>query len=653
MKGITIDISEISDSREVMESRESPKIQWFIYILLIFILCGIIFACFFEVDEYTKISGEIKTFDASSSVMSISSCKIKEILVEEGEHVNEGDVLFVLNAEYAKEQYDVLNDKKNLYNSELENIQLLKQSVEQNKNFFKNDETESKYYYQYEQYQNELLLALEDIDKSQLNNNLSAEEKENNLKTINEELKKNNNELEEYKSLLHCVQNNCSYNGSIQHINSSYSEFDTNYRKSQLLSEQYRLNYDNLVNKFNEQSQTEIITSLQVESANKDVETAYTAINSYQASYISELNSIISTFENQLTSLETEIQNTTNIGTSIEEPITTEPTNNAEIISKSLNAYRELKKAIEQGNDFLSDNISAQESYNQYKNNYTVLLDDYNNKLNYYNNIYNQYVKQTNEGIITQENINSAKCSYESANLDIEVLKNTYISQIQSKISTLENDIKTLENEKSNLEISIKGISDLEEYKKLSEEKFKNQFIVSINSNIDSITENISSIETQIIELKQTIDNSEIKASCAGVITLLQEINTDDIVQAGSQLCSIVPDSGELKATLYIPENAISKIKVGQKTEYIFDAIPYNEYGKITGEIQTISADSFANETTNTKFYIAQADLSSLSLQNKDGNVRELKTGMMLEAKTISGSKKAIIWLLQKINLID
>lgn len=653
MKGITVDISEISDSREVMESKESPKIQWFIYILLIFILCGVLFACFFEIDEYTKISGEIKTFSASSSVMSISSCKIKEILVEEGKYVEEGDVLFVLDAEYAKEQYNILNEKKNSYNLELENIQLLKQSIEQNKNLFKNNKNDSKYYYQYEQYQNELLLALEDIDKSQLNNNLSAEEKENNLKIINEELKKNNNELEEYKSLLHCVQNNYSYNGSIQHINSSYSEFDTNYRKSQLLSEQYRLNYDNLVNKFNEQSQTEIITSLQVESANKDVETAYTAINSYQAAYISELNSIISTFENQLTSLETEIQNTTNIGTSIEEPITTEPTNNAEIISKSLNAYRELKKAIEQGNDFLSDNVSAQESYNQYKNNYTVLLDDYNNKSNYYNNIYNQYIKQTNEGIITQENINSAKCSYESANLDIEVLKNTYISQIQSTISTLENDIKTLENEKSNLEISIKGISDLEEYKKLSEEKFKNQFIVSVNSNIDSINENISSIETQIIELKQTIDNSEIKASCDGVITLLQEINTDDIVQAGSQLCSIVPDSGELKATLYIPENAISKIKVGQKTEYIFDAIPYNEYGKITGEIQTISADSFVNETTNTKFYIAQADLSSLSLQNKDGNVRELKTGMMLEAKTISGSKKAIVWLLQKINLID
>jgi multidrug efflux pump subunit AcrA (membrane-fusion protein) len=104
---------------------------------------------------------------------------------------------------------------------------------------------------------------------------------------------------------------------------------------------------------------------------------------------------------------------------------------------------------------------------------------------------------------------------------------------------------------------------------------------------------------------------------------------------------------------LYIPENEVSKIKVGQETEYIFDAMPYNEYGKITGEIVSISADSVANESARTKFYIAQADLSALSPSNDKGDVREVKTGMIVEAKIISGSKKVIVWLLQKINLMD
>ena len=130
-------------------------------------------------------------------------------------------------------------------------------------------------------------------------------------------------------------------------------------------------------------------------------------------------------------------------------------------------------------------------------------------------------------------------------------------------------------------------------------------------------------------------------------------MNEGDIVQAGNPLCSIIPNDDELKVLLYIPENEVSKIKVGQKTEYIFDAIPYNEYGKITGEITSISADSVLNESAGTKFYIAQANLSAHSLKNTDGNVREVKTGMMVEAKTISGSKKAIVWLLEKVNLMD
>lgn len=37
MQGIVLDIKDITDSREVMESKEPPKIRWFIYFILIII----------------------------------------------------------------------------------------------------------------------------------------------------------------------------------------------------------------------------------------------------------------------------------------------------------------------------------------------------------------------------------------------------------------------------------------------------------------------------------------------------------------------------------------------------------------------------------------------------------------------------------------
>ena len=65
MKGIVLDLKDITDSREVMESKESPKIRCFIYILLAVIISAVVFACFFEIVEYTKVAGEIKTLSAS------------------------------------------------------------------------------------------------------------------------------------------------------------------------------------------------------------------------------------------------------------------------------------------------------------------------------------------------------------------------------------------------------------------------------------------------------------------------------------------------------------------------------------------------------------------------------------------------------------
>lgn len=630
MKGIVFDIKDITDSREVMESKEPPKIRWFIYILLIVIAAAIIFSCFFEIDEYTKVTGEIKTQKASSSVMAPSNCKLKEICVDEGQTVKSGDVLFVLDADYAEEQKNILEQKSDGYRSDLSNTELLKKCIEDNKNYFKNDNSDSKYYYRYEQYKNGVLLSAQEIDNSQLNSSLTAEEKENNLTTTETSLTDKQNQLSEYKTLLICVKNDMVYSGKNQIVNASYAEYNTNYNKAVLISQQYKTSYESLSDQYSEQNSQEKITSVQVETAKQNSELAYTNMVSYQSAYLSDIRSQILLIENQLIS-----------------------DDGNEELQLALNNYKELKNSIEQGYDFNTNNSNLQNSYDQYMTGYTSLSDDYNTKYSEYQNLYNQYVQQSSNGNVTETSVSNAKSAYESALMDVDVLKNTFISQLQSKIGSLEDEIKTLESNKKSLELSLKGVEDLEEYEKLSGEKLKNEAVVTLNSEIDSLNENITSIEAQLVEVNETIKNSEVKASFDGTVTLVGELNPGDTVQAGNQLCSVIPMGEELKVTLYIPENEISKIDIGQKTEYVFDAIPYSEYGKITGEITSISADSVVNESAGTKFYIAQADLSALSLKNSDGNIREVKNGMMVEAKTISGSKKAIVWLLEKINFID
>ena len=458
MKGIVFDIKDITDSREVMESKEPPKIRWFIYILLIVIAAAIIFACFFEIDEYTKVTGEIKTQKASSSVMAPSNCKLKEICVDEGQTVKSGDVLFVLDADYAEEQKNILEQKLDGYQSDLSNTELLKKCIEDNKNYFKNDNSDSKYYYRYEQYKNGVLLSAQEIDNSQLNSSLTAEEKENDLTMTKTSLTDKQNQLSEYQTLLICVKNDTAYSGQNQIVNASYAEYNTNYNKAVLISEQYKTSYESLSDQYSEQNSQEKITSVQVETAKQNSESAYTNMVSYQSAYLSDIRSQILLIENQLIS-----------------------DNGNEELQLALNNYKELKISIEQGYDFNTNNNNLQNSYDQYMTGYTSLADDYNTKYSEYQDLYNKYVQQSSSGNVSETSVSNAKSAYESSLMDVDVLKNTFISQLQSKIGSLEDEIKTLESNKKSLELSLKGVEDLEEYEKLSGEKLKNEAVVTLN----------------------------------------------------------------------------------------------------------------------------------------------------------------------------
>ena len=630
MKGIVIDLKDISDSREMMESEESPKIRWFIYILLAAVVAAVIFACIFKIDEFSRVNGEIKTQEAASSVISLNNCKLKQILVTEGQSVKAGDVLFLLDSEYAESQKKILEDRLDTYNSDLANTELLKKSIEENKNLFKNNSDDSKFYYRYEQYKNGTLLTAQEIDNTALTDGLSKEDKENTLASTNSALADKKKQLSEYNSLISCIRNDTAYSGRNGDISAIYNEYDISYQKAYLISEQYRISYESIQNAFDNQSSAESISPSQVENAKIAADNAYSTLNEQKNFYIFDIRSKIVVLENQL-SCDTE---------------------NAEL-QNTLNEYYGLKNAIEQGTDFSSTDSAIQASYDEHIAKFNALAEDYANKTAEYQRLYSDYTLQSSTVPITDTDVSKAKNAYDTAVIDMESLKSNYISQVQAKITALEDEIKTLENNKKSLEVSLKNVKDLNAYEKLSADKLKNEAVVTVNSEIDALKDNITSLKSQLAEVDETVKNAEIKASVDGTVTLISELSTGDIVQAGSSLCSIIPGGDDLKVTLYIPESEIAKVKVGQKTEYIIDAIPYDEYGKLTGEILSISADSVASEASGTKFYIAQASLSANSLSNKEGSVREVRTGMLLEAKSISGSKRVITWLLEKLNFID
>ena len=524
MKRIVLDLKDISEIREIMESRESPGIRYFIYILSLLILLSVLFSCFFEIDEYTRIPGEIKTYSASSQVISGTTCKLSHVSVTEGQQVKKGDTLFVIDSDYSAEQKKIIDKKIEDCSSELQNTEKLKESVIQGKNLFDNTDYDEDYYYRYEQYVNSARLSESEISRSQKTDEVSEIEKEASLKNAQDSLSQKKQLLAEYICVRECIEYDYEYAGNSPVSISLISDFRNQYQKSCLNADQLKTAYEN----------------------------------------------IRCLYENS------------------------------------------------------QNNTSESED----------------NEMN-------------EENPVTASDVDNAKFAYENALVDSENVKNSYISDINVKIESLNAEIKSLENNRNALEKAAESGNDFDEYKEAVMEKLKNETIISLNSEIDSLNEKLDTYRSQLLEINETIKNTEIKAEFNGTVTLVSDLNQGDIIQGGQSLCTLLPDDDRLKANLFIPENEISKICPGQKTEYVFDALPYNEYGKITGEIVSVSADSIVNEQTGMKYYIAQADLSAFCLENSKGDKREIKNGMLTEAKVISGSEKVIHWLLRKINLTD
>ena len=627
MKGIILDLNDISDSREVMESKESPKIRWFIYILCTFVIAAIVAMCFFKIDQYTNITGEVKTNESASSILASSSCKLKQICVSEGQEVKAGDTLFVLDSDYAAKQKSIIETKLASSKSDLTNTQLLLQSVKENKNLFKNDASDSKYYYRFEQYKNGTLLSAKEVDNTILNNSLSQEEKQDKIVSINNSIAEKNARIAEYNSLLNCLRTDSEFTSSDSVVMAEYTEYKASYEKAKLICDQSRNSYDTVAKQLSAQVNN-IVSSVEVDSKKQTAENLYQSARDYKNSYLSDIRSQIVLLENQL------INDSAN-----------------EQLQNALNDYKSLKAAVETDGTFSSANSDLNFEYEQFTTTYNSMISEYSSAVTEYNAIYNEYLANSGSAVSSYD-VSNAETSYQSAAMDLATLKNTYLSKIEITINSAEAEIASLEESKKSLELSLKGTPNTDNYEKLSSDKLKNEAIVAIGSEIDALNDTITSLESQLVELEGNITNSEIKASIDGTVTLINDINCGDMVQAGNSLCSIIPKNTGFKVMLYIPESEISKVSVGQMTDYAFDALPYSEYGKLSGEITSISADSISNDS-GMNYYVAQASLTETSLSNKKGETHELKNGMIVRAKSINGSKKAISWLLEKLNFIE
>ena len=110
----------------------------------------------------------------------------------------------------------------------------------------------------------------------------------------------------------------------------------------------------------------------------------------------------------------------------------------------------------------------------------------------------------------------------------------------------------------------------------------------------DKLADNLATLRSAAAEAEAALVEAEakrgyvIQAPVSGRVTTLQAW-VGQVAEPGTPLLSIVPDSAELEAQLFVPARAIGFVAPGQAVRIAYDAFPFQRFGLYGGTVATVS----------------------------------------------------------------
>jgi multidrug resistance efflux pump len=316
-----------------------------------------------------------------------------------------------------------------------------------------------------------------------------------------------------------------------------------------------------------------------------------------------------------------------------------------------LEGNKTLRNSIADNKD-RTKNSGFRIKYDNYLLNIKVLTNAYDKN----KSSYEKSKKLYEIGSITKSELDNAKEAMDNSEIDLQKYKNEYILGLNDIIDGLESEIFSLNTTYNKNTNAINQYSKKNIDTELLTNKYINDLLVSIDDSLLREKDRLESLEKDYNKINITIDECYVRAPIDGVLNIKKEISKRDLVMSGEEIASIVPYNNDIfKIQVYVSNKDISKIKEGGEIKYHFFALPYKEYGELTGTIVKIGNDIITDKSQNSQesFYFVEADIENRTLYSYKGVPAEIKTGMQCEAYATIRTKKLLYYFLEKIKLRD
>lgn len=258
-------------------------------------------------------------------------------------------------------------------------------------------------------------------------------------------------------------------------------------------------------------------------------------------------------------------------------------------INSALSGNIDSLKAI----DSLNENLHLGELQNDYSQfvqaiheyNYFIASNYYQSKIsaiqNQYNFYQNLFDKQKNQKEILSRELSISEKKYKN---DQKLMSQGAISALE--LSRSEEEYLQKKYSFQNADIGLVNNSiQLEEYKKtladLKQQLDEKRRVLVANL---QLTYRRLSSSTALWEQRYVI-----KAPMDGEVSFFKFYSNNQFIQMGDEILTVVPQTKEMIARVYVPIFGSGKIEEGQKVNLKLDNYPFKEFGIVEGKVKNIS----------------------------------------------------------------
>ena len=175
----------------------------------------------------------------------------------------------------------------------------------------------------------------------------------------------------------------------------------------------------------------------------------------------------------------------------------------------------------------------------------------------------------------------------------------------------------------------------------------KQAFIASwtskLTGDISAKNEELTQLKQEKIKLSRLVDNIIVKSPAEGIVLDIPAVARGGIVSEGDAIVTLVQLNQPLFLEVDIDPKKITDMKLGMKVSVKLDAMPFQEFGGLDGELIYVSNDTFNESVSGDKGVFYRGRVKTESLKGSDmPSDFILSQGMLATADILVGKRSLI-----------